>query len=84
MSYSQFTLKNFANDRLKSQVINCKALTSNKATTRRKKACRNAIWLRSGFKMHVFRSCYLTADKSLLHTTVQHNVWLWPPLPDSL
>lgn len=32
--------------------------------------------------MHMFCSCYLIADKSLRHTTVQHNVWLWPPLPD--
>lgn len=34
--------------------------------------------------MHMFCSCYLTADKSPRHTTVQYNVWLWPPLSDSL
>lgn len=64
-------------------LINCTVLTSNKATTRHKKAFRNAIWLRRDFRMHMFCSCYLTADKSLRHTTVQDNVWLWPPLPDS-
>lgn len=80
----EFTLKFFSYDRLKSLVVNCAALTSNKATTRHKKAFRNAIWLWSDFKMHMFCSCYLTADKSLRHTTVQYNVWLWPPLPDSI
>lgn len=78
----EFTLKFFSYDRLKSLVVNCAALTCNKATTRHKKAFRNAIWLWSDFKMHMFCSCYLTADKSLRHTTVQYNVWLWPPLPD--
>lgn len=80
----KFALKYFSYDHLKSLVINCTVLTSNKATTRHKKAFRNAIWLRSDIKMHMFCSCYLTADKSLRHTTVQYNVWFWPLLPDSL
>lgn len=41
----EFTLKFFSYDRLKSLVVNCAALTSNKATTRHKKVFRNAIWL---------------------------------------
>lgn len=45
---------------------------------------RNGIWLRYDLKIHMFCSCYLTADKNLRHTTVQYNVWPWPPLPLSL
>ena len=83
--FSKFALRNLANDHLRSQVVNCTAPTSNKATTHHIKKTNGVIpfWPRSDFEMQHF--AHVTAlltkkkKKGLRHSTVRYNVWLWPP-----